>query len=260
VYRSTSDVKGTFDYIVCAHKAINQSSVPPLFQANTKPSTTFVLIQNGVGNEDPFRQNFPSHTIISCVAWTGAVQNTPGVISHGTNENLEIGLFPNTAGDASADKQRLQGFAGLLRTGGTKFSTEENIQVRRWEKVVWNAAWNPLTTLSGMEVQPWLRTSDEAMDLSKRLMEDVIAVGRRVGVPLKDGLADELIAKVQAMPNIFSSMYVDAKEGRPLEMDVIVGVPMAKAKELGMDVPALSAVYALTKAVDQRLRSKAADE
>jgi ketopantoate reductase len=48
-------------------------------------------------------------------------------------------------------------------------------------------------------------------------------------------------------------MYVDAKEGRRLEIDVILGYPMRKAREFGMDVPTLASLYALLKAVDGRL-------
>ena len=50
------------------------------------------------------------------------------------------------------------------------------------------------------------------------------------------------------MPGIESSMQVDAREGRRLEVDVILGTPMRMAREFGMDVPTLATVYALTVA------------
>ena len=57
-----------FDFIVCAHKAINQDAVPAqLAAAVDEKRTTIVIIQNGVGNEEPFRDLFPHTTIISCV-------------------------------------------------------------------------------------------------------------------------------------------------------------------------------------------------
>lgn len=60
-----------FDFIVCAHKAIDQDSVPEQIAAGVDPSrTTIVIIQNGVGNEEPFRKLFPKTTIISCVVRT----------------------------------------------------------------------------------------------------------------------------------------------------------------------------------------------
>jgi ketopantoate reductase len=66
--KTPAEAKGTFDYVVCAHKAIDQSSVPAqLAPAVDAKKTTIVVIQNGVGNEEPFRQAFPDGTIITCV-------------------------------------------------------------------------------------------------------------------------------------------------------------------------------------------------
>lgn len=56
------------DYVVCAHKAIDQDEVAAKLVPVVDPSrTTIVIIQNGVGNEEPFRSQFPDCTIISCV-------------------------------------------------------------------------------------------------------------------------------------------------------------------------------------------------
>jgi ketopantoate reductase len=144
VYRSPSEAPHTFDYIVCAHKAINPSAIPPIFQSVADSNTTFVIMQNGVGNEDPFRSTYPHNTIISGVVWIGATQTSPGLIRHMQAENTEIGLFSNPESDPEQEKGRLEHFASIMRHGGTNISVEENVQVKRWEKVVWNAAWNTI--------------------------------------------------------------------------------------------------------------------
>lgn len=66
--KSPADVTGTFDYVVCANKAIDQdTAVSQLQPAVDESKTTIVIIQNGVGNEEPFRKKFPSCSIITCV-------------------------------------------------------------------------------------------------------------------------------------------------------------------------------------------------
>lgn len=55
------------DYIVCAHKAIDQDEVVAKLQPAIDSKTTIVVIQNGVGNEEPFRKQFPENSIITCV-------------------------------------------------------------------------------------------------------------------------------------------------------------------------------------------------
>lgn len=89
--------------------------------------------------------------------------------------------------------------------------------------------------------------------MTKRLMLEVIRVGQRCGVPLEEELVEVLLQRILSLPGIYSSMYVDAKEGRHLEIDVILGYPIRRAKDFGMDVPTLATLYTLLKAVDGRL-------
>lgn len=62
------EAESTFDYVVCAHKAIGQDTVPAMIApAVDEKRSTLVIIQNGVGNEEPFRKAFPKVPIITCV-------------------------------------------------------------------------------------------------------------------------------------------------------------------------------------------------
>ncbi|KAI5205355.1 2-dehydropantoate 2-reductase [Aureobasidium subglaciale] len=243
-----------YDYIVCAHKAITPGLDPNDFRSVANMDTTFVILQNGVGNEEPFRQSFPYSTIVSCVIWVGATQESPGVIKHTASEHTDLGLYPNPNIEPDLETTRLQGFAAMLEAGGTPYTISDDIQVQRWEKVVWNVAWNPLTMLTQQNTQDWLSSSKESVSVTKRLMREVIGVARRSGVALEYGLVDILMERIQGMPGIESSMMIDAREGRRLEVDVILGTPMKRAREFGMDVPTLATVYALTVAVDLRIR------
>lgn len=67
VVRSPSEVTHAFDYVVLAHKAIDQDAAASQLQSVVNASTTMVIIQNGVGNEEPFRRLYPESSIITCV-------------------------------------------------------------------------------------------------------------------------------------------------------------------------------------------------
>jgi len=147
---------------------------------------------------------------------------------------MQIGLFPNLQLDRSLEKQRLDKFTSLLTEGKTVFQVVENVQIQRWEKVVWNCAWNSITTLTMLDTQSWLESSADAMPMTRRLMTEVIDVARRCGVPIEYGLVDRLMDKVLAMPVPRSSMQTDCEMGRPMELDVILGTPVRKGRELGV--------------------------
>lgn len=72
--KSVADIPPV-DYIVCAHKAINQDEVVAKLQPAIDSKTTIVVIQNGVGNEEPFRKQFPENSIITCVVGSLPIVN-----------------------------------------------------------------------------------------------------------------------------------------------------------------------------------------
>jgi ketopantoate reductase len=72
--------------------------------------------------------------------WVGARQESPGVIRHTASEHTDIGLYPNPEVDAALENERLEGFAAMLRAAKTSYAISDNIQVKRWEKVVWNVS------------------------------------------------------------------------------------------------------------------------
>ncbi|CAM1504894.1 Fc.00g024850.m01.CDS01 [Cosmosporella sp. VM-42] len=254
VVKSAAEADMKFDFIVCAHKAINQDAVPvQLASAVDEMRTTIVIIQNGVGNEEPFRKLFPQTTIISCVTWTGGIQPQPGHFAQIKSEDMQIGLYPNESADNSIEKQRLDEFSDLLSGGKTIFQVVPNIQVQRWEKVVWNAAWNSLTTLTLLDTHSWLSSSADAMPLTRQLMQEVINVARKCNVPLEDELIDRLINKILTMPPIGSSMQNDYKAGRPMEVDIILGTPFRKGRELGVPIPTIEIIYVILTGVNLRL-------
>ncbi|KZL82916.1 2-dehydropantoate 2-reductase [Colletotrichum incanum] len=253
VLRNAAEADAKFDYIVCAHKAIAQDVVPAqIAPAVDGDKSTIVIIQNGVGNEVPFRKTFPRTTIISCVTWTGAAQPQPGHVKHTKSEDMQIGLYANDT-DQAAEKQRLDEFASLLTEGKTVFQVVPNIQIQRWEKVVWNAAWNSLTTLTLLDTHSWLRSSPEATPMTQRLMREVIDVAKGCNVPIEYGLIDKLISKILAMHPIGSSMQNDFKAGRPMEVDIILGYPYRKGKDLGIATPTLDTIYVILTGTNLRL-------
>ncbi|RLM01938.1 hypothetical protein CFD26_108459 [Aspergillus turcosus] len=254
VIKSSSEVTHAYHYIVCANKAIDQDAVAAQLAPAVDENTTFVIIQNGVGNEEPFRKAFPRCSILTCVTWVGATQTSPGVITHIKSEDLQIGLFPNPSVEGPTENSRLAEFTSFLADGGTKFQIIENMQLPRWEKVVWNVAWNSITALTMVDTQTWLHSSADATPLTRRLMGEVIAVGRGCGVDLDEGLVDRLMEKINALPGIATSMQVDCQNGRPMEIEVILGFPLRRAKELGIDTPVLETLTCLLRAVDGRFR------
>ena len=188
--------------------------------------------------------------------WIGGTQESPGVVRQHASEGTEIGIFaPAGSEDAtSTQKDDLSRFCRLLEQGKTPFTICDSIQTQRWKKVVWNCAWNAMTTLTASDTQEWLTSSDMAVPMTRRLMAEVIEVAKACKVPgIEHSLIDELLARINTMPGIYASMYHDSVNSRAMEVEVIMGTPVRKGRELGVQTPTLDILYALLKAVDKRM-------
>ncbi|KAK3292506.1 ketopantoate reductase PanE/ApbA-domain-containing protein [Chaetomium fimeti] len=87
-----------WDYIIVTTKALPDRSddsalIAPLVGANS----CIVLIQNGVGVEQPYRIRFPATPIISAVTVISAEQTSPGTIRQNRWTRIHIGPYSDSA-------------------------------------------------------------------------------------------------------------------------------------------------------------------
>ena len=84
-------------------------------------------------------------------------------------------------------------------------------------------------------------------------MHEVIDVAQHAGVPLKFELIDELMARIMAHGPIGSSMQRDCKSNYPMEIEVILGTPVRKGRQLGVSIPTLEIIYTLLLGINSRI-------
>lgn len=166
---------------------------------------------------------------------------------------MPIGLFPSTCGSVVQDTHRLDQFASLLKAGGTPCRVVPNIQVFRWEKVVWNAAWNSLTALTMMDTHAWLSSSPTAISVTRRVMLEVIQVARALKVLIPYSLVDDFLTRIQKLPPIRTSMMTDLENGKHMEVEMILGYTVQMGLKLGLNIPTIEIVYAILTATNSRL-------
>jgi ketopantoate reductase len=85
-------------------------------------------------------------------------------------------------------------------------------------------------------------------------MEEVRAAAGADGVELPAELVDANIDNTRTMGPYKSSMQVDRQQGRPMEVEAILGEPLRRAKAGGVKTPVLEALYRAARAVDEGVR------
>ena len=243
-----------WDYVVVCSKCFPRSSpsLSNMIQPVIGPSTAIVLVQNGIDIEAEVAASYPNNPIISCVVYLPSTQIRPGVIDYGATQKetlnmLELGTYPASAPESH--KRAAEQFAALVQKGGGGAEVYDDIQPQRWSKLVMNASWNPITALSLCSDTDFLRSSPDAVYLVRNVMFEVLALARVLKIEgVTEEVAEEHLGRHRARTiGKEPSMLTDVREGRPFEVEAIVGNTVRLAKEHGVKVPLLDALYVLAR-------------
>lgn len=248
-----------WDYVVVSTKALpNISDDSRLLEGLITTQTAIVLIQNGLGVEQPYAQRFPQSPILSAVTVASAAQPSHGHIKHNRWTRINIGPFFAEPQTSSTVKDRAttknQAFVDLLLKGGIKdaiANTHEKLQLVRWHKIAINAAMNPSAVLSGGSTNEAMSNDPELAVHLKGVMDEVLTTGPKVvGTPFPSEFATaEQILKSTRRNTSGSkpSMLLDWESGKQMELEVILGNPIRLAREKGFEMPRMQTLYALLK-------------
>ena len=250
--------QGPFDFIIVSTKALpgQRISTPEIIKpAVTEGKTAIVLIQNGIGIEDEYATAFPSNPLLSCVVYLPATQISPGHVSTGAIERLQIGTCPAAQEPTSPAKQAAEQLQSTIASAGGNAELHEDIQAQRWSKLLINASWNPICALTLSRDVAFLASSALAEKLVTDVMHEVVAIAQARGYAnVTSEIAREQLQRAldrKGTKGIEPSMLVDVVNGLRMEVEVILGNPIKVARELGVDVPRLETLYVLLKALDE---------
>ncbi|KAK7229586.1 hypothetical protein V2G26_001756 [Clonostachys chloroleuca] len=258
---SDSAIDRQFDYIVCCTR--NIPDVTPtvcdiIAPAVTPSHTSIVLIQNGLNIEKSLFHRFPSNIVISGVSRIDAHEIAPGIIEQKQNDLLHIGPFQNP--NLSDEEQRLaaQRFVAIYSAGGrTTCLYKPDTGFDRWSKLVYNASWNPICAITGLDTGE-LQKMGRAMDtLVIPAMKEVLEVAQAAGHQLPEDIVYKTIQSNPVEENIVPSMQIDLKKGNFIEHENILGEIVREARNgRGVATPVLTVLYEITTVLQWRTQRR----
>jgi 2-dehydropantoate 2-reductase len=140
------------------------------------------------------------------------------------------------------------GFAALCQGSGIEVTSTGDFVTAAWAKLCLNAANGAVTALT-MQRMP-VFASARIAQLGRALVEEARQVAAASGARLPEDLADQVIARLRAMPpESGSSMLWDRLAGREMEYDARNGAVVRAGARLGIPTPYNETVTALLEAV-----------
>lgn len=243
VYRHASGIEQAPDYAILSVKVLPDVDRVALLRPAVGPQTTILLIENGIDIERDIAEAFPHNELLSAVAFVAVGRTAPGEIEHLSLGSLTLGAYP------SGITQRANEIGALLSAAGVPCKLTDDIVGARWQKAVWNTAFNPVSILGGvLDTAAMLRTPEDQAFIRK-LMNEVCTVAAAAGHAVPPKLIDALIGATVAMPAYKTSMALDFENGRAMELEAILGNVVRAGDQVGVDTPALDTIYAVTRMI-----------
>lgn len=258
--------KTHWDYLLVSTKALpDVSDDSELLEGLVGSKTAIVLVQNGLGVEEPYAKRFPQTTILSAVTIASCAQPEPGHIKHNRWTRISIGPYSSNiaAGKQLQDSdkiatKRCSEFIKLLQEGGIKDGEEydhADLQFVRWHKIAINAAMNPTAVLSGGTPNAAMSNDSELYIFLEGLMNEVLETAPKVlgrPLPKKLATAEQILRSTKKNDSGSKpSMLLDWEQGKKMELEVILGNPYRIAKAKGLEMPRLHALYALLRKMQE---------
>lgn len=227
------------DWILLATKAHQSEGARAWLEALCQPGNVVVVLQNGVDQEERISKLVPPGTRVLPVV----VQLPAEKLASGKIEQAHTGTL--TVPDTDAGRE----FAALFDGARTTVNPSVDFVSQAWWKLLTNASLGGVCALTlrenGAASDPELR----ALVLS--LMAEVLEVARAEGATLPDDAPEKALDLVlKAVPEHWSSITVDRREGRKLEWRARNAVVGERGRRHGIATPMNDLITTLLRASD----------
>jgi 2-dehydropantoate 2-reductase len=229
---------GPADLILIGVKLWDLQAAAEAVKPLVRPGTAVVAFQNGVSKDETLVDALGREAVIGGVAQIGAVIERPGVIAHtGTMAKLIFGELDN------ARSPRVEAFLAACEAAGVDAEIPADIRLATWEKFAFLVAMSAATASMRSRLGP-IRANPRARGLLRDLMQEAVAVGQAMGVPLPDSYVEKRMGFIEKLPaEMTASMQGDLARGNRLEVPWLSGAVVQMGQQLGVPTPLNRAVY-----------------
>lgn len=204
-----------------------------------------ILLQNGVGNENPYEQLFPQQNIYRLLTTEAAILESPGQVIHTGGGQTILVRRDSVCNSYETWLAKTFSSSGLPCQVSTDF--EKSI----WTKLLINIPINPLGAIYRVKNGQLLQRREIYCRFEKLIIESIsVLEAKSIKTAFKNPL-EEIKEIVRKTANNKCSMLRDLEQGKPTEIDYINGVIIALAKEIGMQVEENTRVVRQVKALER---------
>jgi 2-dehydropantoate 2-reductase len=247
---------GPVDYVFLGLKAHDYAGAAGSLRSLLGPQTAIVAGQNGipwwyfhhlpgpwtdrrveaVDPEGRVSDAIPRDRVIGCVIYSSTEVASPGVVRHVEGTRFAIG---ETDGSRSP---RCTRFSEAMIAGGLKCPVEPDLRDDIWIKLMGNAAFNPLSALTGGTMAQICQTPD-TREVAREVMRECLDVAAALGAEPEISI-ERRLAGAARVGDHKTSMLQDLEAGKRLELAPITAATIELAELTNTAVPTIRTLHA----------------
>jgi 2-dehydropantoate 2-reductase len=244
---------GPVDVVVLAVKTYDNATALPMVKAllssaaSPTSSTGMPVVlplQNGVDSPAELASLVGEQAVLGGSAYISAAVTAPGIITQtGTHQRITFGEF---FGDTSRISPRVAALRDALAGAGIHVEAVPDARVTLWDKLIFLAPFAGLTGCARLPIgRLWPLPASREVYLAAAAEVARVATAEGVAITTRMDALERTVGGIG--PDVRASLLVDLEQGKPIEVEALLGSMVRRGRALGVPTPVTASFYGLLK-------------
>ncbi len=233
------------DPILITTKAYDNGIVTNNLAEKVSKQTPIFICQNGMGNEEIFKQTFSENPIYRAITTEAAELIQPGIVKHIASGKTYFNVISGIENGIGSK------ICNMLNKSGFQARKTPKIKLIMWQKLLTNAAICPLGALLHVPNGRILE-KPSILRIFNAILEEGLTIAR-LNMPDEDFSETKsfVMNVIEKTKDNRCSMLQDIERGRRTEIDFINGFIVQESKRLGLKAPINAAIADLVRHLER---------
>jgi 2-dehydropantoate 2-reductase len=188
---------------------------------------------NGIDHVAWLRERYPADQVVAGTIRIESTRVGPGLIEHASS----FAVVELAAAEPSR-REQVEALGARLAETGLDVTVRDDEAATLWSKLSILA---PIALVTTWTATPYREVKAGHWDEVAAVAREIVTAARADGVDLDEAA---LLAMLERLPDMRSSMQKDAAAGRPIELDAIGGAVLRAARRAGTEAPVTARLVA----------------
>jgi 2-dehydropantoate 2-reductase len=236
---------GRVDAVILAVKTYDNATAFPLIPPLLEAASTVLTLQNGVDSAEDLAAAIGPDPVVAGATYIAAALEAPGVIRQtGTHRRV---VFGEVFSPLPAISDRVQRLATVMRGADIQVEAVADARPPLWEKFIYLAPFAGVTGAARMPFGP-IWADPHCRQVFLQAVDEVESVARAAGIAVAADISARIQQYAAELPaTTRSSLLIDLARHKRIEVESLLGSVVRRARQFGVPVPTMSALYAVLK-------------